>query len=77
MAQRVKHLPTMREAWVQSLGWEDLLEFTQIFVCFSIMVYQRTLNTVPCAIQKTLLFMNTHFNSYENVEAREPFKVLF
>ena len=22
----VKHLPTMRENWVQSLGWEDLLE---------------------------------------------------
>ena len=22
----VKHLPTMQEAWVQSLGWEDLLE---------------------------------------------------
>ena len=22
----VKHLPTMRETWVQSLGWEALLE---------------------------------------------------
>ena len=26
MAQVVKHLPAMRETWVQSLGWEDLLE---------------------------------------------------
>ena len=26
MAQMVKHLPTMLETWVQSLGWEDLLE---------------------------------------------------
>ena len=26
MAQMVKHLPTMRETWVQSLGQEDLLE---------------------------------------------------
>ena len=26
MAQTVKRLPTMREAWVQSLGREDLLE---------------------------------------------------
>ena len=26
MAQAVKRLPTMRETWVQSLGWEDLLE---------------------------------------------------
>ena len=26
VAQRVKHLPSMQETWVQSLGWEDLLE---------------------------------------------------
>ena len=26
MAQMVKHLPTVRETWVQSLGREDLLE---------------------------------------------------
>ena len=26
VAQKVKHLPTMRETWVQSLGWEDPLE---------------------------------------------------
>ena len=26
MAQRLKHLPTMRETWVQSLGREDSLE---------------------------------------------------
>ena len=26
MAQTVKHLPTMRETWVQSLGREDVLE---------------------------------------------------
>ena len=26
MAQMVKCLPTMRETWVQSLGWEDPLE---------------------------------------------------
>ena len=26
MAQTVKRLPTMREIWVQSLGWKDLLE---------------------------------------------------
>ena len=26
MAQTVKRLPTVREAWVQSLGREDLLE---------------------------------------------------
>ena len=26
VAQTVKSLPTMQETWVQSLGWEDLLE---------------------------------------------------
>ena len=26
MAQMVKRLPTMRETWVRSLGWEDSLE---------------------------------------------------
>ena len=26
VAQTVKHLPTMWETWVQSLGWEGLLE---------------------------------------------------
>ena len=26
VAQTVKHLPTVRETWVQSLGWEDPLE---------------------------------------------------
>ena len=26
VAQRLKHLPAVRETWVWSLGWEDLLE---------------------------------------------------
>ena len=26
VAQMVKHLPTMWETWVQSLGWKDFLE---------------------------------------------------
>ena len=26
MAQTVKNLPAMQENWVQSLGWENLLE---------------------------------------------------
>ena len=26
VTQMVKRLPTIRETWVQSLGWEDLLE---------------------------------------------------
>jgi len=26
VSQTVKHLPTIQETWVQSLGWKDLLE---------------------------------------------------
>ena len=26
VAQMVKHLPTMQETWVRSLGWEDPME---------------------------------------------------
>ena len=26
VAQMIKHLPAMWETWVQSLGWEDLME---------------------------------------------------
>ena len=26
VAQMVKRLPTTQESWIQSLGWEDLLE---------------------------------------------------
>ena len=26
VAQTIKHLPTMQETWVQSLGWGDALE---------------------------------------------------
>ena len=26
VAQRLKHLPAMRESWVQSLGWKDPLD---------------------------------------------------
>ena len=27
MSQALKNLPAMQEIWVQSLGWEDSLEF--------------------------------------------------
>ena len=33
----VKHLPAMRETWVGSLGWEDLLE-KEVATHFSIFV---------------------------------------
>ena len=33
LAQMVKHLPTMRETQVQSLGWEDSLEKEMAIHC--------------------------------------------
>ena len=36
VAQMVKNLPAMQETWVQSLGWEDLLE-EEITTHFSIL----------------------------------------
>ena len=32
MAQTVKCLPTMRETWVQSLGREDVLEYSPLLL---------------------------------------------
>ena len=33
MAQIVKNLPAMQDTWVQSLGWEDLLEKEKATYC--------------------------------------------
>ena len=44
VAQRVKCLPTMRETWVRSLGWEDPLEKQHNLSAFFILnqnLYQR------------------------------------
>ena len=39
MAQTVKHLPTVWEIWVQSPGWEDLLE-KEMAIHFSILAWK-------------------------------------
>ena len=39
MAQTVKRLPTMRESWVRSLGWEDPLE-KEMVTHFSILAWK-------------------------------------
>ena len=39
VAQTVKRLPTMRETWVQSLAWEDLLE-KEMATHFSILAWE-------------------------------------
>ena len=39
MAQKVKNLPAMQETWVQSLGWDDLLE-KEMAIHFSILAWR-------------------------------------
>ena len=39
VAQMVKRLPTMWETWVQSMGWEDLLE-KEMVTHFSILAWE-------------------------------------
>ena len=39
VAQMVKNLPKMREIWVRSLGWEDLLE-KEMAICSSILAWR-------------------------------------
>ena len=50
VAQTVKHLPTMRETWVQSLGWEDLLE-KEIAIHSSILAWKIPWTEEPGRLQ--------------------------
>ena len=50
MAQTVKHLPTMRETWVQSLGWEDLLE-KEMATHFDILAWEILWTEEPGGLQ--------------------------
>ena len=46
----VKHLPTMLETWVQSLGWEDPLE-KEMAVHSSILVWEIPRTENPGGLQ--------------------------
>ena len=46
----VKHLPAMREAWVQSLGWEDHLE-KEIATHSSILAWRISWTEEPGGLQ--------------------------
>ena len=50
MAQTVKRLPAMWEAWVQSLGWEDLLEKEMAIHC-SILAWKIPWMEEPAGLQ--------------------------
>ena len=52
VAQRLKHLPPMRETRVQSLGWEDLLE-KEMAICFNILAWKILWTEEPGRLQPT------------------------
>ena len=52
VAQRLKHLPTMRETWVRSLGWEDPLE-KEMATHSSILAWRIPWMEEPGGIQST------------------------
>ena len=43
VTQTVKDLPAMRETWVRSLGWEDLLE-EDVATHYSILAWRISMN---------------------------------
>ena len=61
MAQLVKNLPAMPETWVQSLGWDDLLEMRKI-THSSILAWR-----IPWTVAKSQTQLsNFHFTSKVN-----------
>ena len=50
VAQTVKHLPTMQETWVRSLGQEDLLE-KEMAIHFSILAWRIPWTEEPGELQ--------------------------
>ena len=54
VAQRLKCLSTMRETWVQSLGWEDPLE-KEMATHFSILAWRIPWTEEPGRLQSTRL----------------------
>ena len=52
VAQRFKHLPPMRETWVQSLGWDDPLE-KEMATHSSILAWRISWSEEPGRLQST------------------------
>ena len=50
LAQMVKKLPAIRETWVQSLGWEDLLE-KEMATHYSILAWRILCTEEPGGLQ--------------------------
>ena len=52
VAQLVENLPGMRQTWVQSLGWEDLLE-KEMATCSNILAWRIPWAEEPSGLQST------------------------
>ena len=63
MAQTVKRLPTMWEIWVQSLGWEDLLE-KEMATHFSILAWEIPWTEEPGRLQSRGLQSQTRLSDF-------------
>ena len=50
VAQMVKHLSTMQETWVQSLGWEDPLE-KEMAIHSSTIAWKTPWTEEPCRLK--------------------------
>ena len=63
MAQTVKHLPTIREIHVQSLGWEDLLSITNSQSLLKLMSIKSVMPSNHLILCFPLFFMPSIFPS--------------
>ena len=69
MAQTVKRLPTMGETWIQSLGWEDLLE-KEMVTHSSILAWRISWREEPGRLQS--MGLQSLYSYLENPMDREP-----
>ncbi|KAB0341666.1 hypothetical protein FD754_018592, partial [Muntiacus muntjak] len=59
MAQMVKNLPAMREPWVRSLVWDNILE-TGMAPHFSILAWRIPIDRGTCGLQSILINCRTY-----------------
>ena len=63
MAQRLKHLPAMRETWVRSLGWEDPLE-KEMATYSRILAWRILWTEEPGGLQSTVSQSQTQLSDF-------------
>ena len=71
VAQRLKHLPGMRETWVQSLGWEDPLE-KAMAPHSSIFAWRIPWTEELCGLQSTIAKSWTRLSDSTSLSLYQP-----